>query len=901
MKHSTSTRPSSDDLSMSGLTLHGPGRQQGGVSGQDGTSSRTSSRASKKSHRSGASNTAGRGLATGRTSNKGEPSNPSNSAEDPDNDMLHATKKLREARKSLSRPGSSKASKQSSGSNINSKSAYFQGAYPDKSAESSTHSESPVPSAIFTPAKFAKGQSTSNKKYQLFIAPESSEALEPFCRTPMNGGTTFCIDLNCQVNHRGTEDLIHIEPGTVFIKASKHRAFLSPTSNIQCWKEELYVAWLDSMATMEEWIHRFRIIEILEDQNTNVKIDLQMISEESKSVLDLTNLQSVRKRKRPSGVKLEHIEYTLGCNFGEPPEDGFSIEALASAIGIMDGTIHNLINNVSLIHRDHVDLENFVKPSLHQGEEEFKSISTRIGNKPSYLTSIFDSPSLWTTLGLLSSEVVNISNQFNFEMSKFQKKTKELISDGIQSSNDPQFESIHSRLNNLKSTILSLVETVQELVEESEVNKNVKSGHHLSSARDRSRASLPSSNEERDSEGEEEEESLLSSSESSEDSLVSSLKEGRFQSLIRKTARAPSGREPPRLRSVSSHKELEPSRLDRLEADIRALKALKDGVAVKFCALGFKSRKDSDHWLKDHAIGSNFGLVVDVHTVFEHLYALIFGKESALTNLHSLARIRLQTDIEGIAVSSFEQQIPKLFTKSAFKVIRNDGSYFDTIPNYSDWSLTDDGYRDTVLEALQQFKDDHATLIDQELDISSPLHTVAFTSLQSSISWIEEFLRYMDTTYKEYTESKFNPKKAWHITTRLAKTLLTTIGEPRSGVVRAFKTKKPKSMQRLIFYATVQSLDRIEQTSHGGLKNSPVVANELVKFLAKNTNVEAIDRLEMEMKDLRQENARFYKLVQEGNAKAVESLKVANGANNKSDAATKNLTTPEKRVKKLED
>ena len=74
----------------------------------------------------------------------------------------------------------------------------------------------------------------------------------------------MCIDLNCKVNHRGGEELVHIDPGTVFIKASKNRAFLFPTSNIRNWKEELYVAWLDSVATMEEWIHRFRMIEILE-------------------------------------------------------------------------------------------------------------------------------------------------------------------------------------------------------------------------------------------------------------------------------------------------------------------------------------------------------------------------------------------------------------------------------------------------------------------------------------------------------------------------------------------------------------------------------------------------------------------------------------------------------------
>ena len=244
-----------------------------------------------------------------------------------------------------------------------------------------------------------------------------------------------------------------------------------------------------------------------------------MISQESKSFMDLTNFQSVRKRKRSVDVKLEHMDYTLGCDF------------IASAIAIMDSTIHNLINNISLLHQDQVELENFLKPSLHQGEEAFKNISTRIGNKPSYLTSNFDSPSLWTTLGLLSSEVVNITNQFYFEMSKIQKKAKQMVSEEVQASNDLQFESIHSRLNNLRTTILSLVETVKELVEESEVNNNVKQAQHRSSIRNTS--SYRSVAEQIESEVDES--SLLSSSDSSEESLSSSVRDGQFNKRVRKS------------------------------------------------------------------------------------------------------------------------------------------------------------------------------------------------------------------------------------------------------------------------------------------------------------------------------------------------------------------------------
>ena len=134
------------------------------------------------------------------------------------------------------------------------------------------------------------------------------------------------------------------------------------------------------------------------------------------------------------------------------------------------------------------------------------------------------------------------------------------------------------------------------------------------------------------------------------------------------------------------------SRLSALEIEIQSLKALKDGTAVIFCGLGFKSINDSNNWLLQHSPGKDFGLVVDVHTVMDHLNALIYGKDSTLSNLHYLARIKLKKDIEGIAVTSFEQPVPKLFSKASFKVVRNDCSYFDTIMSHTDRSTTNDGY-----------------------------------------------------------------------------------------------------------------------------------------------------------------------------------------------------------------
>ena len=120
-----------------------------------------------------------------------------------------------------------------------------------------------------------------------------------------------------------------------------------------------------------------------------------------------------------------------------------------------------------------------------------------------------------------------------------------------------------------------------------------------------------------------------------------------------------------------------------MEQDIATLKAMNDAHAIIFCSLGFRSREEVENWLLLYSLNTSFGYLVDVHTICEHIHAQLFGRDSTLGNLQNLAKLKLKTDTEGSAVTSFERAIPKLFIKSvAFKVVKNDSSYFDTIPSH---------------------------------------------------------------------------------------------------------------------------------------------------------------------------------------------------------------------------
>ena len=123
------------------------------------------------------------------------------------------------------------------------------------------------------------------------------------------------------------------------------------------------------------------------------------------------------------------------------------------------------------------------------------------------------------------------------------------------------------------------------------------------------------------------------------------------------------------------------------------------------------------------------------------------------------------------------------------------------------------------------------------------MYSLALTSLTESVSWVMGLINYIDETYAQYSSGKFGNKKAWHVSTKLATALIQDVGTPRRGVMNSFQAGAAQSINQIIFYATLRSLDRMALILSKHYKDSLAVYTELVKFLPMNTSVEAVDRL----------------------------------------------------------
>ena len=253
----------------------------------------------------------------------------------------------------------------------------------------------------------------------------------------------------------------------------------------------------------------------------------------------------------------------------------------------------------------------------------------------------------------------------------------------------------------------------------------------------------------------------------------------------------------------------------------------------------------------------------------------------------------IQTIAQGLAMSSYETSIPKIYSSGKFKVVKDDGSHLDNVKTWEDFDQPETGIKASVTKALEEFAVSHQTQIDDNLEMGSTVYNVATLSLSVSVAVCEEFLKFWEEFVRSLTKSKFSNVKAHHVTTRLVRRIFEEIFIPRQGVLKTFKAGNMRQICAAILWTTLQSLQSAQELKKVGFKNLDIVTLELTKFLLINTGYESVKRLESKVKEL--EDA---KRSQQSDVKSAVSS--ANTASNLASETKKLLAALDKRVKKLE-
>jgi hypothetical protein len=319
------------------------------------------------------------------------------------------------------------------------------------------------------------------------------------------------------------------------------------------------------------------------------------------------------------------------------------------------------------------------------------------------------------------------------------------------------------------------------------------------------------------------------------------------------------------------------TRMNEMEVNLGRVMAKGDERAIGFAGLGFLKPAQSNSWIESEMPHHPTGAIVDIHIVFERVHHSM-SNVSTLSVMQQLVKIKVQSIADGSAITSFDQRIPKFFSKSSgHKVIKDSASFLDLVPAWGDWDDAQTGYRLRLEEELIAFEQAHSEEIEGLQEYSMKAYTVAKLALTASVAWIHGFISFIDTYYRELNKAKFGAAKAWHVTTRLAKRMLDDIASARQSVHGSFIAGDPTQVCQKVIWGVLKAHDVMADFKKHGYKHHPAIASELVKFLAVNTSFELLERMTAKVAVLESDVSELKKV-------ASGAVKAASTAGNSADS-----------------
>jgi len=292
--------------------------------------------------------------------------------------------------------------------------------------------------------------------------------------------------------------------------------------------------------------------------------------------------------------------------------------------------------------------------------------------------------------------------------------------------------------------------------------------------------------------------------------------------------------------------------LESLEREMRMVRSSNDASSVKYSGLGFRSQPESDAWVETNQPSDDYGLIMDFNCVMEHVYTQIVGQK-ILSNLEKVYKMKLNnTNKQAVTLTSFETRIPKFFCgeSKSMAVVKEGESYFKMIKSWDDWNTPHDGFRDQLKRELSLFDVGHNATISAEFEPLLVFHSLVSKTLSDSITWANKLVKFIDDTFREYSRARYGSKKAWHVTTKLAVSLMEYISSPRTVIHNSFRVGNHMSVSKAVTFSFLRSLDLMIEIEKLEFRNSLVITSELTKFLAMNSNYESVESFQKEVTTL---------------------------------------------------
>jgi hypothetical protein len=133
--------------------------------------------------------------------------------------------------------------------------------------------------------------------------------------------------------------------------------------------------------------------------------------------------------------------------------------------------------------------------------------------------------------------------------------------------------------------------------------------------------------------------------------------------------------------------------MNEMEAQMGRVMVKGDKQVIGFAGLGFLKAAQANSWIEAEMLHHPKGAIVDIHIVFERIHHSMSNVRT-LSVMQQLVKIKVQSIANGSAITSFDQRIPKFFSKlSGHKVIKDAALCLDLVPLWNDWDDAQTGFR----------------------------------------------------------------------------------------------------------------------------------------------------------------------------------------------------------------
>ena len=497
-----------------------------------------------------------------------------------------------------------------------------------------------------------------SKNYKVFVVHEPSM----ICGRVLNQGVTFCMNKKCAINHRSVDTATLVEGELYVVKTTEKGrsvAFLEPSCQSTNIDESFVEKWSDWSKSLDAWSKIFRLATNTLEINDKASYENMM---KEKAVMD-----SIRTSKTPRKVKKElkpgdpPSVYSSFMNKKEDEEATTNDEKFVH----IDQAFLLMYEEIKKVYVKNLVLEKLLSDSTENLDLRLTELQDDVGNKPSHLDAEFDAPSIWGTVGSLANHVKHAEPKDSKQDFIPEAKVVKLIQDSEYSLKSNFTSTLKSEVDNATFPVNRKVDTVKNTLIETARRLKDQTQHNT----------------------------------------------GEIDSLNRRIENLALGG-----RGLPMPAENLAQDLDNLKERLLMLEENMEqnnskGEAIKFNNLGMPSKFESDAWLELNVPDGNFGLLVDFHTLMEHIHHAITGVDS-LKQLQNLYKLKLSTIAESLAVTSYEVASPRFLSNTGVHtMIDNETSYFSHIKSYKTWNDPSSGFKFRWKKEMERFRRAHLQTI----------------------------------------------------------------------------------------------------------------------------------------------------------------------------------------------